>query len=209
MSETVYWDRWWSQDWSWEGLGKLDSNGMPLHPWFGHVVLADGTIEQKKSGDLSPFGNDLPEGVRHASLQDYWREFEPNENDEHLRCPLSGKRFTLLHLPLRFADGSPTVKSDYKTSELLEELSDAHTSNGGHPQWQGGVLTSGIIHAIVSNARHMCPTWDCSPDLEDAMFLSKVTAIRQDFHRTLDLSGAGTIERVHFLGFQFSKNVHQ
>ncbi len=100
-----WWDKWWEKDYSWDGLAQK--------PWKGWVVPEDGVPV--------PAG----EGVegRDATLQDYWRRAGLDADIERpeFQCPQTGRRFTRVHLPLHFRDGSETLKGA-KDPAFLESL---------------------------------------------------------------------------------------
>ncbi|MEM5517906.1 pentapeptide repeat-containing protein [Henriciella sp. AS95] len=139
-----WWDRWWEDDWSWEGLAKK--------PWDGWVVPEPGAepvLDEEYNGfnhpDLkSRFG---PE-ARTATLQDYWRDQE-----QCLEKGPGGVSFTRLHLPFEWQDGTPTGKADWPSNALnaliesrLNQVADrafeAETSLQilWRAQFQGGVF---------------------------------------------------------------------
>ena len=70
-----WWDKWWEEDFSWEGLAKKR--------WEGWVVMDDGRVlpMEDAPGDLEKDNSAilrLPDGFpgRQATLQDYWRDQE-------------------------------------------------------------------------------------------------------------------------------------
>ena len=102
-----WWDAWWAEDFSWDGLGAIDPSGDPKHPWGGWVVdIGDGSIYE---ADKSPNGR----SVRPATLQDYWREQESD-----LITGPDGARFTRVHLPPAWKDGEPTEKVNWPDDAL-------------------------------------------------------------------------------------------
>lgn len=150
-----WWDRWWEKDYSWDGLAKK--------VWEDWVVPEDGVPV--------PAG----EGVkgRQATLQDYWRRAELAEDVERpeFQCPQTKRRFTRVHLPLEFRDGSQTLKGakdDAFRAELDEILKaelakpiveTEHTSYGvlespdNRLQWQGAVLLDFDLAGLSTQTR--------------------------------------------------------
>lgn len=101
--EQEWWDRWWAEDYSWDGLAKKD--------WIGWVVdAADGSIHEADAEAVKA----APEGrFRRASLQDYWRD-----QAHDLVAGPDGKTFTRVHLPLTWRDGTPTEKGGWSDATL-------------------------------------------------------------------------------------------
>ena len=98
-----WWDAWWEEDYSWEGLAKK--------LWHGWCVLpGDDIITQDPSSwpEGDPRRKLRPAGARPATLQDYWRE----QKDALICSPDKSRRFTIVHLPLVWEDGSPTRPVD-------------------------------------------------------------------------------------------------
>ncbi|MBR9808962.1 MAG: hypothetical protein GYB49_17250 [Alphaproteobacteria bacterium] len=115
------------------------------------------------------------EGVkgRQATLQDYWRRAELAEDVERpeFQCPQTKRRFTRVHLPLEFRDGSQTLKGakdDAFRAELDEILKaelakpiveTEHTSYGvlespdNRLQWQGAVLLDFDLAGLSTQTR--------------------------------------------------------
>ena len=101
-----WWDKWWEQDFSWEGLAKKR--------WEGWVVMDDGRVlpMEDAPGKLRKdrWGNlRLPKGFpgRQATLQDYWRD----QKDHLIPSPDGSVRFTPMHLPPVWRDGTPVDPS--------------------------------------------------------------------------------------------------
>ena len=97
-----WWDKWWEQDFSWEGLAKKR--------WDGWVVMDDGRVlpMEDAPGELrKDIRRDLtlPDGFpgRQATLQEYWRDQE----DHLISSPDGSVRFTPMHLPPVWHDGTP------------------------------------------------------------------------------------------------------
>jgi len=112
--EAAWWKRWWAMDYSWEGLGKRHMSGTPHKRWLGWSVAPGGQCMETLS---APTGSEL------ATLQDYFRwnpETEQLLTDRELeRAGLLIRDgtarqpdFHILHLPLAYADGTSTFKSD-------------------------------------------------------------------------------------------------
>ncbi|RIJ20369.1 hypothetical protein D1224_14680 [Henriciella barbarensis] len=109
-----WWDRWWKEDWSWEGLAKK--------PWEGWVVPKPGAEPvpdeeyDRRTGHPDAITRFGPE-ARKATLQDYWRDQADhliNWSDAEGHTYL----FTRLHLPLHWPDGSRTPKLDWSSDAL-------------------------------------------------------------------------------------------
>lgn len=105
--EARWWREWRDADYSWDGpAGK---------PWSGWSVLTNGDCVETAS----------PDG-QHATLQDYWRACI----DESELVTGDGKRWTLAHVPMRWADGmtQTNAKADWdpeqweKLGELVAKL---------------------------------------------------------------------------------------
>lgn len=99
-----WWKRWWEADYSWEAFEARDEDGTPKHPWIGWVRLSDGSVVEEEEG---------VEGEA-ATLQDYWRD---QENDL-FESPVSGKKFTRVHMPLEWENGEPTEKKEWGSDTL-------------------------------------------------------------------------------------------
>ena len=97
-----WWEDWWAQDFSWDGLTKREWEG-----WS--VTLDDAIIETA----------DAPRGARDANLQDYFR-WNPSTRELRNNAALkvqgllwSDDRYALfhiMHVPLRWSDGIPSWK---------------------------------------------------------------------------------------------------
>jgi uncharacterized protein YjbI with pentapeptide repeats len=120
--DAAWWKSWWEKDYSWEGLAKK--------PWAGWVKL--------DSGEVVPAG----EGVARvpATLQDYWRDQEGA-----LIASPSGQKFTPLHLPLAWPDGTPTAKAGWTPDRLH------------------AVLTDRLARAAAVETVFQGPSWDRRP----------------------------------------------
>jgi hypothetical protein len=89
----AWWDRWWAQDYSWEGLAAKQ--------WWGWVRPGVGGPCVEATAGV--------EG-RPATLQDYFIDRLGRDPAPYV-SPVSGKAFTRLHLPLAWEDGTPTGKA--------------------------------------------------------------------------------------------------
>lgn len=100
FNENEWWDRWWRNDWSWEGLAKIY--------WPGFLVLPTQEIvfhENAITEGQWEWVRHTPKGTRKATLQDYWRTEE-----KHLIVEAkSEKKFTRFHLPL-YAKGEEGIE---------------------------------------------------------------------------------------------------
>lgn len=88
-----WWDRWRRKDFSWNGLA-----GKRLYGWF---VDEQGVFTRADN-----------EATRPATLQDVWRSEE-----EHAELDPLGRLWTVVHVPLTWADGSP-AKSAWSLDKL-------------------------------------------------------------------------------------------
>nr|WP_321361201.1 pentapeptide repeat-containing protein [uncultured Hyphomonas sp.] len=150
-----WWDRWWDQDFSWDGLAKKN--------WDGWVVPEDGVPVPRGDG---------VEG-RQATLQDYWRRAGLAEDIERpeFQCPQTKRRFTRVHLPLVFRDGSQTLKGA-EDSAFIAELNEVLKAELALPivetrfapyrridgpdnrlQWQGAVLPDFDLDSLSTQTR--------------------------------------------------------
>lgn len=92
--EREWWEDWRRADFSWGGLAdKL---------WNGWSVTPSNAIVERANA---------PSGSRAATLQDYWRD-----QADHL-VEGDGKKWTRIHLPTFWADGSPTGKDTWGRDE--------------------------------------------------------------------------------------------
>lgn len=89
---------WRAADFSWEGLTKKE--------WIGWRILDDGRLAQVNT--LTPHER---AAARKATLQDYWRD---EEND---LIEGDGMRWTRVHCPLVWRDGTPTPKAGWSAEE--------------------------------------------------------------------------------------------
>jgi hypothetical protein len=111
-----WWNAWRKSDFSWEGLATKTLEG-----WF---VGADGVLGH---------GEPQPDGARQATLQDYWRD-----QSDHLITG-DGKRWTRVHLPIAWSDGSPTGKADWSEEERrrFNDLITARVRAGRETKFKG------------------------------------------------------------------------
>jgi hypothetical protein len=102
--EKEWWDAWWAEDYSWDGLATK--------AWVGWVVdTADQSIHE---ADAEPV-KAAPEGrFRDATLQDYWR----GEEGDLIASPDGKLKFTRVHLPPAWRDGMPTGKGEWRDDAL-------------------------------------------------------------------------------------------
>ena len=107
-----WWERWWAEDYSWEGL--LDK------PWKGWGFINGELVPDPR---FSPNEHsDFLEAVRcfkPANLQDYWKQFYPSESDLiEIYTTTGKKKFTPMHLPLETDLGKKTAKQEWPTHYL-------------------------------------------------------------------------------------------
>ncbi|KCZ86592.1 pentapeptide repeat-containing protein [Hyphomonas jannaschiana] len=168
-----WWDRWWEEDYSWDGLAEKD--------WEGWVVPKDGVPVPAVDG---------VDG-RQATLQDYWRRAGLAEDIERpeFQCPQTGRRFTRVHLPLAFRDGSQTLKGT-KDAAFSAELNDILKAELARPiletrsvflwrtdgpdnrlQWQGAVLLDFDLDVLSAQSRSEDSRTPVSLQAKHAVFL--------------------------------------
>ncbi|MFN3857627.1 MAG: pentapeptide repeat-containing protein [Caulobacter sp.] len=94
-----WWRGWWEADYSWDGLAR--------QKWDGWVRPADGGPCRRKEDGV--------EGEP-ATLQDHFRDWLGGE-PELFESPDGSVRFTRLHLPLAWRDGTSTGKADWGKAE--------------------------------------------------------------------------------------------
>lgn len=94
-----WWRGWWEADYSWDGLARM--------PWDGWVRPADGGPCRRKEDGV--------EGEP-ATLQDHFRDWLGGE-PELFESPDGSVRFTRLHLPLAWRDGTPTGKVEWAADD--------------------------------------------------------------------------------------------
>lgn len=222
-----WWKDWWEEDYSWEGLAQK--------PWQGWCVLPDGqVVEDPSSWPIgSPNHGSQPLNARSATLQDYWRDQEYFL----IECPVSGKSFTPIHLPLEWQNGSITPNVD-QCEILRAKLSDVTAGEFdflGRPigpdrraQLEGAVLrnfnveffapnrdSKNLNHLIFSATR----SFFCGPaffsgarfsgciSFKNAAFSSYVTFAGAEFSGFSDFEGAAFSEVVWFDNARFGKEV--
>jgi uncharacterized protein YjbI with pentapeptide repeats len=117
-----WWDGWWAKDFSWDGLANKPYDG-----WF---VLSDGSLVEEPVGDSHP-----TDRVRPASQQDYWRDQE----GDLIVSPNGTQRFTRVHLPPFWADGTPTGKADWP-QDALDPILAPKLLAGGPTRFARGVF---------------------------------------------------------------------
>lgn len=182
QSDTAWQTRWWAEDFTWDGLAGKS--------WLGWSVTPDARITET---------DDAPADARPATLQDYFRRDPASRalRDDAallasgLLVETPGQpAFHILHLPVRWQDGSPSWKSDPEAREWarleaeiagwLDAARETHF-DGWRPlgadrraRLDGGVIRA-LLHANDSGAsalhlraRHVCVLGDL--DLADADF---------------------------------------
>ncbi|WP_084419588.1 pentapeptide repeat-containing protein [Henriciella litoralis] len=119
-----WWDRWWAEDWSWEGLAD--------HKWQGWVVRKKGAEPEP---DDQYTGSDHPNleerfgpSARPATLQDYWRDQKDqlkvwqDANGKPVKYKGRNWRFTPLHLPFLWPDGTCSTRNTDDPLNTLDKL---------------------------------------------------------------------------------------
>ena len=201
-----WWDRWWDEDYSWDGLAKKD--------WDGWVVPEDGVPVPAEEG---------VEG-RQATLQDYWRRagLEEDIKREGHTCPKTGKRFTRIHLPLTFEDGSETLKGK-DDKAFLEEVYDVLRSELARPimetkyldwgelegpdhrmQWRGVVLPHFDLEDLSAQSRDEDDRIPLSLHAIDAAFLGGAWFNSAAFSGDVSFNSAAFSGDVSFYSAVFS-----
>lgn len=210
-----WWSKWWEADYSWEGLAKRN--------WVGWAVHDDGSIvEIPESVERDEFGEPLftvQHSMRQATLQDYWRDME----DSLITSPDGVSRFTPLHLPLRWRDGTPTLKGSVLSIERtamlgrinsilrkkMEMASEAvfdadrlEIVRDGRAQFQGVVLHALDINQLLEEyvviskkyKRHLSVRFDGAAFTEGVLFSSVV------FFKGTDFRGGNFLQTCKFQG---------
>jgi hypothetical protein len=141
--EQEWWVSWWVKDYSWDGLARKK--------WTGWSIAQDGTPILKVNA---------PEGSRDATLQDYWRDEEPNLIPEYGDGGVTIRRWTRIHLPITWRNGSPTEKPHWEEEQwtkldavILARLEGA--TETWNPRVKDGraQLTGAVLRAIPSSTR--------------------------------------------------------
>nr|WP_321440209.1 pentapeptide repeat-containing protein [uncultured Hyphomonas sp.] len=178
-----WWDDWWEQDYSWDGLAKKR--------WWGWVVPEDGVPVPEADG---------VEG-RQATLQDYWRRAGLAEDVDRpeFRCPQTKRRFTRVHLPLLFRDGSQTLKgaedaafsaglNDILKAELAKPIVETRSVFFGlikdpdnRLQWEGAVLPDLNLDRLSTQTRSKDGRIPISLQAMNAAFLGEARFDRAAF----------------------------
>lgn len=132
------WAAWRDADFTWEGLKK--------RPWQGWVVCADGLVREEASGAV--YGQPIPKTAvpaqgRKANLQDFWRADPANgcwRDDAAMRSPVEliivhgQPTYHCAHLPLIYADGTPSEKAGWPEG-LLDAFARARLIAAGETMW--------------------------------------------------------------------------
>ena len=153
-----WWDAWWEEDYSWEGLAKK--------PWHGWCVSRGGAIEIDPSSWLEsdPRHAPRPAGTQPATLQDYWRKIlvELGHSPPHsglIECGETNKLFTAIHFPLSKGDESNIsyATQDDILLKLINESRESEFDDFGIPvgpdrraQCNGAVLRNFNIDRVRS-----------------------------------------------------------
>ncbi|WP_138513225.1 pentapeptide repeat-containing protein [Maricaulis alexandrii] len=137
-ADEEWWKGWWEEDFSWEGLARLDERGRLRHPWRGWSVIDETRCVPT---DQASYGS------RAATLQDYLRwDFDTEELREDIALAEAGllivddvpAAFHILHLPEQWPDGSKSWKAQPKhgawktvATELANRLSHGGATKTG------------------------------------------------------------------------------
>lgn len=139
--------RWRKADYTWKGLLKHSQSSVPTHSWDGWVIVQDGcTSYAVEAATGRRYGTPKPadevaykvEG-RKATLQDYWRadvETGRLRSDEELLacgalvCAPGQPEYHAAHLPLRYEDGTQTLKGLHcaENPDVLDALVNSRVS---------------------------------------------------------------------------------
>lgn len=106
-----WWRAWRQEDFTWEGLAKR-----PLEGWRW--------LEGAEA--LVPPGDPRAKGAVAATLQHYWWD----QRSRLITNPATGERYTVAHLPLKWADGSPTQKAQLRSQAMDAIHQRLHASTG-------------------------------------------------------------------------------
>ncbi len=203
--DKAWWDAWWGEDFSWDGLAEKS--------WDGWLVLPDGSVAEEKTGGAQP-----PEGARAATLQDYWREQEP----DLVTSPDGGQRFTRVHLPPAWKDGTPTGKADWPDDALdavlapklqagtetafhREQDDTKLVGSDGRAQLQGAVLL-GAATQPQGNASQLSARFNRAAFLRDADFAQATFSGDASFSNAT-FSGDASFANATFSGDAYFKEV--
>ncbi len=163
--EAQWWKDWWAADYSWDGLA-----GKKLL----HVLAAEFL-------DIPKFG---------LSFQDYWR----NEESHLIAEPGTNRRWTRLHCPLVFADGTPSPKQGWTEAEWDAVFAAIPSVKLPVPDTEAVVLEGAVLpklrvwfsdkwldlsHAYVGSD-YGEPSWGLSA--RHTLFRGKVQFIAATFH---------------------------
>jgi hypothetical protein len=165
--EKAWWDNWWAQDFSWNGLAA------------------------RACGEVS--------------LQDIWR----SEEAFLIAEPGTNRRWTRLHCPLRFKDGSPSPKADwdeamwFTLAPQVHRL--AHALSGAvldqlHLSGHFGVLRGD--YAYIAGATIIQVVADMA-DFSHALFKDEADFANTAFARGARFSQATFLKPAHFAGAHF------
>jgi hypothetical protein len=223
--EKAWWDAWWAEDFSWEGLARKE--------WVGWLVLADDSFAPK-----GEWNQPLPESARQATLQDYWRD----QAADLITSP-DGKRFTCVHMPPAWLDGAPTGKMDWP-DDALDQIMIAKLKESGETtlsfnnvitgpdrriQFQGSVLLKGVsdieayeradVFVVFERAAFLRiarfndltlssrPNFDNARFFKDAAFHTAVFPKGAEF-REAGFGGFAQFAKVRFLEGAYFGSVH-
>jgi hypothetical protein len=183
--EAAWWAEWRRKDFSWAGLNN--------DAWDGWVVTPDGFVAEAASGRV--YGQPAPTepspvAGRDATLQDYWRADPATglwradaamaaADELVVRADADNETYHRCHLPLAYADGTPTGKADWPDN-ALDPLIAARLRaafDNGPAQFQGGIWPSFDAKRILA---------------EDKPVVS------------IDVSGAAFTGEASFWGVQFT-----
>lgn len=191
--EAEWWQGWWLEDYTWEGLAKK-----PLQGW----VVADGFLREAENGQI--YGQPTPDAPapvegQSASLQDYWRadpetgRLRPDEKmGDELVSAIGKPLFHCMHLPLMYQDGTFTRKSGWNDGSLDSLIQKRlAASQETFFVWGGDVFW---IRGADKRAR-----------LDGAIFWAAADSIKGDpsFGLSVSFDWAAFLERVQFRGARF------
>ena len=205
-----WWNSWWEQDYSWEGLAaKL---------WNGWIVLLNEQGED--AGSPIPMPSQIEQSYRNASLQDYWSSAGVTEHDLITMPGNPEKQFTHFHLPLNWPDGQPArenispSKAESFAKLLRSELgrTNEFTKFGhfGSPisadhrlQWQGTILPGLNLKELFENDTKKQDRFRISLRCDGAAFIGPVDLQDVTFLSEANFSNTVFFRATNFLNARF------
>lgn len=214
-----WWDKWFAEDFSWEGLAR---NKL----WAGWLVTSDLSVVESATGRRyggPPKTTDDNSHVvvgRPATLQDYWRADPLTgrlRSDEAMRGELEVREgyptYHRVHLPLLYADGSPTEKASWK-SEALDEFVNTRLQSTSDSKWQKGRFSSDLIGGD-NRAQFQGGVWLVAPRppqsdrpiaarYEHSAFINDASFENAEFTESVSFKNALFVANARFQGSRFA-----